>query len=151
MPVEPPVFQGSRSSINEGLYEQILDQTREMAQKAVTNLRELSSLLPAGVVEQVELLHDDPVQERRKAARLSDSSIPVLIQTLECLGTAMKDHSPTGMALFLPCPAGVGTLLQVRVPKEPDGPWVLVEVKYCRRQGKMWVAGCELLSEQPPI
>ena len=64
----------------------------------------------------------------------------------------MKDHSPTGLAVLLPCPAGVGTILRVRVPPEiARDDWVTVEVKYCRKEGDHWIAGCELLDKQSPI
>jgi hypothetical protein len=137
------------------LYRRMLDETREMADKALDRLRELSNQLPDGVLEQVERLHEDPTHERRKAARVSDLSIPVAVQIVDLAGvtegTAMKDHCPTGLAVLLPCPAGVGTLLRVRLPKLGQAEWVSVEVRYCRRQGDRWVAGCELLSNQPPL
>jgi len=167
-PVVPAKSRGERSmSINdhgeevsapefdEVIYNRLLDKTRGVADKALNRLRELSDQLPAGTVEQVERLHDNPVKERRKAARVKDSSIPVAVQMVDIPGeggTAIKDHCPTGMAILLPCPAGPGTILRLRMPPEFGGKeWMTVEVKYCRKTEEGWVAGCELLSEQAPI
>ena len=86
--------------------------------------------------------------------RVSDASIRVPIRIADAPGppdeVPMRDHCPTGMAILLPCPAGVGTILRLRMPPEfGDGGWVTVEVKHCRKEGAKWLAGCELLSAQP--
>src|SRR5262249_29165922 len=106
-------------------------------------------------VEHVERLHQDPLAERRKAARLADGPVPVAVRW-EALpdeaGGMVRDHCPTGLAVLLPCPAGVGTVLRVRMPAEMGGGgWVTVEVRYCRKEAGGWVAGCELVSNQSPI
>jgi len=140
--------------LNAGVYEQMLDNTREVADKALARLRGLSDQLPGGAIEHVERLHDNPVSERRKAARLNDPSIPVAVQAINLQTdngeTLMKDHCPSGLAVLMPCPAGVGTVIRVRMPEQlGDGGWVSVEVKYCRKEGERWVAGCELLDQGP--
>jgi len=140
--------------LTEEIYDQMLDETREVASKALNRLRGLGEHLPGGVVEQIERLHQNPGRERRKTARVKDEAIPVTVRAagLPARGTALKDHCPTGMAVVLPCPAGVGTFLRVRVSSEyGEDRWVAVEVKYCRKEGEGWVAGCELLGNQPPI
>jgi hypothetical protein len=151
MIVEPPVIRGCKPPINKGLYDSMLDQMRAVGQRAVLHLRSLGNVLPTGVVDQVEHLHDDPVHERRKTVRFEDSSILVVVEGLDCPGTVMKDHSPNGMAILLPCPTGEGTVMRIRIPPKPDGQWILVQVRYCRREGDIWVAGCEVLSNQPMI
>src|ERR1700733_8351055 len=102
--VEEPPDPGSKPFGNKGLYDQMLDQVRELAQQAVLRLRSLSNLLPTGVIEQVEHLHEDPVHERRETVRFNDSPIPVTVEEMDSLETAMKDHSPKGMAILLPVP-----------------------------------------------
>ncbi|HYT90499.1 MAG TPA: hypothetical protein VEL76_17465 [Gemmataceae bacterium] len=140
----------------EEVYTRILDETQEVADKALDRLRMLGNQLPAGMIEQVERLRKDPAHERRKTVRVNDLSIPVAVQIANLAEatdrTALKDHCPTGLAVLLPCPAAVGTILRVRMPAHlGGGGWVTVEVKYCRRAGEEWIAGCELLDEQPPI
>ena len=126
-------------------------ETREVADKALDRLRELSNQLPRGVVEQVERLHENPAHERRKAARVSDASLSVLVQAADVPGAAglvVQDHGPAGLAILLPCPAGEGTFLRVRLPPQlGGGGWVTVEVKYCRKVEGGWHAGCELLGD----
>jgi len=142
------------SGPGERLYGRILDEARGLSDKALGRLRELSSELPGGVIEQVERLHDDPVGERRKSVRVDDHSLAVAVVAadLPAEGTAVKNHCPAGLAILLPCPAGVGTVLRVRMPPELGGAgWVSVQVRYCRKEANGWVAGCELLGEQPPI
>jgi len=135
-------------------YERILNEARAVSGKAVERLRELSNDLPDGVIEKVQRLHDNPTGERRKSVRVDDHSLSVLVTAtdLQPGETAVKDHCPTGLAVVLPCPAGVGTVLRVRMPPNFGGEgWVSVEVRYCRKEGNSWVAGCELLGEQTPI
>src|SRR4051794_9706017 len=82
----------------EALFNRLLRKTRKVADNALDRLRGLSSQLPSGAVEQVERLHENPTHERRKAARLSDSSIPVAVQRAEPTDAAdeasVKDHCP---------------------------------------------------------
>jgi len=135
-------------------YDRILGEARAVSGKAIERLRELSNQLPDGVIEQVERLRENPAGERRKAVRVDDHSLSVVVTAtdLQTDETAVKDHCPTGLAVLLPCPAGVGTVLRVRMPpKFGGGGWVSVEVRYCRKEGDAWVAGCELLVEQTPI
>ena len=144
------------SAPGQALYDRLWEKTREVADKALDRLRDLGNKLPNGVLEQIERLHDDPESERRKATRVGDSSIPVEVQEVNQANTsdpsALKDHGPTGLAVRLPCPTGVGTHLRIRMPQEMGGRgWVTVEVKYCRKEAEGWIAGCELLSNQPPI
>ena len=146
----------SDHNLSEGIYGRMLDKTREVANKALDRLRGLSDQLPVGMVEQVERLHEDPTHERRKTTRVNDASIRVTIQIAGLPDTTgemvMQDHCPMGMAVLLPCPAGVGTVLRLRMPpKLGNGGWMTVEVKHCRKEGKGWIAGCELLSEQSPL
>jgi len=126
---------------------QMLDETREVASKALDRLRRLSDCLPGGVIEQLEQLHKDPAHERRRTARVQAGSLPLAVQLPDLPAApgqaGIRDHSPRGVAVVLPCPAGVGTLLRIRVP--PECAWLTVEVKHCRREGGHWVAGCELL------
>src|SRR4051812_88344 len=68
------------AGLGEEVRSRILEHTREVVANALSRLRGLSSQLPAGVLEQVERLHSDPAHERRKAARLEDSSAPVAVQ-----------------------------------------------------------------------
>jgi hypothetical protein len=139
--------------LDEGLRERVMVRAREVAGKALMRLRGLADQLPDGALEYVERLHEDPAAERRKAARLADRSIPVAVR-LEILlneNGVVIDHCPTGLAVLLPCPAAVGTFLRVRMPTEMGGGWVSVEVKYCRKDTAGWLAGCELVGEQPPI
>lgn len=153
MPSKELQDRGHEPGLSEDLYGQMLDRTREVGDKAIDRLRGLGDRLPGGLVEQVERLHDDPTHERRKAARVADPPLAVAVHMEErsgrTEGTAMKDHSPMGLAVLLPCPAGVGTLLRIRLPT--SGAWVTVEVKHCRKEGAGWVAGCELLENQPLI
>jgi hypothetical protein len=148
MVVETPEIRGCKPSIKKGAYDSMLDQMREVAQRTVLGLRRLSNLLPTGVVEQVEHLHEDPIHERRKTVRFNDAAIPVAVEGLDCLETVIKDHCPKGIAICLPCPAGEGTVMRIRIPPGLAGQWVLVAVKHCRKEGDKWVAGCEVLSEQ---
>ncbi len=148
---EPPDIVDCKPSINKGIYDLMLDQMREVADRTVLHLRSLSNLLPIGVVEQVEHLHEDPVHERRKTVRFKDAAIPVTVEGLGSQEVAMKNHCPKGMAILLPCPVGEGTVMRVRIPPGHGGPWVLVEVKYCRREDDRWVAGCEVLGNQSLI
>jgi len=131
-----------------------MEQVREVADKALDRLRDLADQLPKGVVEHIERLHDDPTSERRKSVRVGDDSLPVSICVPDETSEAgmVKDHCPTGLAVLVPCPTGVGTVLRVRMPAElGGGGWVTVEVKHCRKAAGGWVAGCELLGDQPPI
>jgi len=139
---------------NEVLYQRMMDEAREVSDKAVQRLRDLGGALPSGTVEQVERLHRDPLGERRKVARLSDPPLPVSVRATDLPpvgGSALRNHSPLGLAVLLPCPAGEGTLLRVRLPPDLGVGWVTVEVKYCRREEGGWLAGCELLAEQAPL
>jgi len=134
--------------------DQLITHAREVSDRAIDRLRRLARQLPEGAVEHVVRLHEDPTAERRKAARLPDGSIPVAVQPEALTGETdgvVRDHCPTGLAVLLPCPAGVGTLLRVRMPPEFGGDWVSVEVRHCRREADGWVAGCELVGSQPPI
>jgi PilZ domain len=154
MTSEPPDGRAALpAGLSEDIFRRMLDEAREVGDKVLARLRELGGQLPEGTVEQVERLHYDPTHERRKTARVSDQSLPVAVQVAGQAGatnpTAIKDHSPTGLAVVLPCPAGVGTLLRVRM--HPGDTWVTVEVKHCHKEGAGWVAGCELLGEQPPL
>jgi hypothetical protein len=137
--------------VYKGLLDLVLDETREVGNKAVLHLRQLSTDLPSGVVEQIEQMHQDPAHERRTVARLQGTSTPATVQGLEGQPTAVKDRSPMGIALHLPSPVNVGSILRVRVHPERDGEWILVEVKHCSREGDEWVAGCELLPGQPAL
>jgi len=140
---------GSGEDVREGM----LEEARDVSRQAIQRLRELSGQLPGGALEHVERLHKDPSAERRKAARLGDGSIPVAVRagSLHDEGGSVRDHCPTGLGVVLPCPAGVGTILRVLLPPEMGGGWVTVEVKYCRKEPGGWVAGCELVGNQPPI
>ena len=80
MILEPPVIRGCKPAINKGLYDSMLDQMRAVGHRAVLHLRSLSNVLPTGVIDQVEHLHEDPVHERRKTVRFEDSSIPVVVK-----------------------------------------------------------------------
>src|SRR6188768_3849594 len=122
---------GGRDAVpGEGARERMLEEARDVSRQAIERLRELSSQLPGGALEHVERLHRDPSAERRKAARLGDGSIPVAVRagSLRDEGGSVKDHCPTGLAVVLPCPAGVGTILRVLLPPEMGGAWVTVEV-----------------------
>jgi hypothetical protein len=135
------------------VFSRLLNETRGVSEKALARLRKLGDQLPDGMVEQVEQLHDDPSQDRRKAVRVPDEAVPVSLEVAEVSGAAdgavMKDHCPAGLAVRLPCPAGVGTVLHVRMPPELGGDgWVTVEVKHCRREGDGWLAGCEIQGKQ---
>jgi len=142
---------------SEDVHERVMERAREVAGKTLDRLRGLASQLPDGAVEHVERLHEDPLRERRKAARLPDGAIPVAVRPGERpveTGGAVRDHCPTGLSVLLPCPAGVGTVLLVRMPDElGGGGWVTVEVRHCRRDREAggWGAGCELVGGQPPI
>ena len=139
----------------EGDRERVMEEAREVSGKALQRLRDLAGRLPDGALEHVERLHECPTAERRKAARLADGSIAVAVRPEarpDETGGAVRDHCPTGLAVLLPCPAGVGALLRVRLPAElGGGGWTTVEVKHCRREAGGWVAGCELIGDQPPI
>jgi len=145
---------GDRLSPGEEPRERVLEEARAVSEKALERLRGLASQLPEGAVEHVERLHRDPAAERRRAARLADSPLPVAVRlgALHDETGAVRDHCPTGMAVLLPCPAGVGTVLRVRMPDGlGGGGWVSVEVRHCRKVEGGWVAGCELVGNQPPI
>lgn len=135
--------------------EQMLEQAREVSDKALERLREVAEQLPEGALEHIERLHRDPTSERRKAARLADGPLPVAVRLdvpVDETGGLVRDHCPTGLSVLLPCPVGVGTVLHVRIPPElGGGGWVAVEVRYCRKEADGWVAGCELVGNQPPI
>src|SRR5688500_15195866 len=104
-------------------HERVLEEAREVSGKALERLRGLAGELPEGAVAHVERLHADPAVERRKAARLGDRSVPVAVrlEPHRDESGAVKDHCPTGLAVLLPCPAGVGTVLRVRMPEEQGG------------------------------
>src|SRR5262249_15013999 len=140
------------TGLDEGLRAQLLEQAKEVSDKALKRLRGVAEQLPQGAVEHVERLHQDPAAERRKAARLADESLPVAVRWEALPNQAsgvVRDPCPTGLAVLLPCPAGVGTVLRVRIPAEMGGGgWVTVEVRYCRKEAGGWVAGCELVSNQ---
>jgi len=143
-------------NLSEGMRDKLLVEARQVGRETLRRMRSLSNQLPAGVVEQLEQLHYSPTRERRKATRVADESVPVCVQIVdqsESEGAAkVKDHCPTGLAVLLPCPAGEGVVLRVRMPPElGDGGWVSVEVRHCRREKEGWVAGCALLTDQPPI
>ncbi len=138
------------SAIIKQIRDLLLKETRGVASNAVTRLRQLRSLLPAGVVEQVEKIYQNPGQERRNSLRLADSASQVKLQVDNYPGAALKDHNLTGMAIFLPCQAEVGTILHCRTAQAIDQGCTLLEVKHCHKEGEGWVAGCEILSERPP-
>lgn len=146
---------GPLDASSEVARERVMEQAKEVGNRALNRLRGLARQLPEGALEYIERLHEDPVAERRKAARLSDRSIPVAVRpeaVLDETGGAVRDHSPTGLGVLLPCPAGVGTLLRVCMPAHlGGGGWVTVEVKHCRKEAAGWVAGCELIGDRPPI
>jgi hypothetical protein len=153
--MSPEGIDAEGARLDVAVREQVLEQAREVGDKALERLRGVAEQLPQGALDHVERLHQGPTAERRKAARLSDGAIPVAVHW-EAIpngaGGAVRDHCPTGLAVLLPCPAGVGTLLHVRIPPEMgDIGWVSVEVRYCRKEKGGWVAGCELVSNQPPI
>ncbi len=137
--------------VNKGLFDLVLDETREVGNKAVLHLRRLSTDLPNDVIDQIEQMHQDPAHERRKVARLRGVLTPATVQGLEDKRTAVKDRSPMGMALRLPFRVEAGSILHVWVHPERHGEWLLIEVKHCSREGDGWVVGCELLGGQPAI
>jgi hypothetical protein len=136
----------------EEVYGRLLEDVRDFSDRVLDRLRGLGNELPAGLVEQVERLRGGPSRDRRAAVRVPDGPVPVGVRVpgLPEGGAppALKDRSPTGLALLLPCPAHVGAVLRVRLPPELGG-WVAAEVRHCRREGRGWVAGCELLCHCP--
>jgi hypothetical protein len=143
-----------RADLNvcEDVYGRLLEDVRDVSDRTLDRLRLLGDDLPLGLVEQLDRLHDDPARERRKSVRVADDSAPVWVRAARLPDgsgvPAVKDHSPTGLAVLLPCPAGVGSVLHVRLPPELGGDkWVAVEVKHCRREGDGWLAGCEILPD----
>src|SRR4051794_24452145 len=146
-------IEGDEAAPGGAVREQVMEEARGVAERALERLRGLSGELPEGAVEQVERLHRDPASERRKAARLGDAPLPVSVRLGPLPGGtegAVRDHSPSGLSVLLPCPAGVGTVLRLRLPEQMGG-WVTVEVRHCRREAGGWVAGCELAPGQPPL
>ena len=152
MSEQRPAERGSPPELTEQIRDRILADTRGLADRALERLRGLGAALPAGAADQVRRIRDDPGRERRKSPRLCDPPLTVTVHTADPAApdsaAPLRDHSPTGLAVVLPCPAGEGTVLHLR---SPQGQWVAVVVRHCRREGGGWVAGCELLDGQPPI
>jgi hypothetical protein len=131
--------------------DRMIEKAREVADRALERLRGLTSELPKGTVERVELLHGDPDSERRRAVRRADGAHPVTVCAAGSVGGCVRDHGPNGLAIFLPAPVEVGAVLRILLPPPLGGWWVSVEVKHCRPEAAGWLAGCELIPGQPPL
>jgi hypothetical protein len=133
------------------LRERVLLEAQEAADKALERLLGVADELPASAVDYVKSLHDNPAAERRKTVRMADDQAgSVVVSPFNGPSEVGEviDRCPTGLAVMLPCPAGVGTILLVRMPGGIEGgPWLSVEVKYCRKEAGGWVAGCEVVSD----
>jgi hypothetical protein len=131
--------------------DRVIEKAREVSDRTLERLRGLTAELPEGTVERVELLHGDPDSERRRAARLSDGAHPVTVCAAGSVAGSVRDHGPTGLAIRLPAPVGVGWVVRVLLPATLGGGWVTVEVRHCRPDADGWLAGCELVPGQPPL
>jgi hypothetical protein len=136
-------------------YTLLLQELHAVADDILGRLRDLRGDLPGGLVEEVERLYRAPERDRRRTVRVTDPPLHVTVKAdglPEGGDTAVRDHCPRGLAVRLPCPAAPGSFLRVRLPLELGGSdWVTVEVKHCRKEEEGWIAGCELLAEQPPL
>jgi hypothetical protein len=153
MPPERTDGDAGRPGLRSELREWALAEAQEVADKALERLLGVAHELPPSAVDYVKSLHDNPAAERRKAVRMADQAVPVVVSPLNGPSEAGEviDRCPTGLAVLLPCPAGVGNILLVRMPGGIDGgQWLSVEVKYYRKEACAWAAGCEVVGDQRP-
>ncbi len=83
--------------------------------------------------------------DRREYPRRRGSPAPVLIKDAKDQYHGwILDRSSKGMRLETTIPFAPGTILQVSPLNAPrPAPWVEVEVRYCRQQGKEVHLGCQ--------
>jgi hypothetical protein len=88
--------------------------------------------------------------EKRAALRRQGNPIPVLISdatvTADPYYGWVIDRSMGGLCLTVETPVSVGTIISVRPTNAPDtAPWVQVEIRRCKEEGKSWELGCQFL------
>jgi hypothetical protein len=93
-------------------------------------------------------------QERRGAARRGGNPIGVLITDEEAKAEPIHgfvlDRSTGGLCISCDAEVEEGTILSVRTANAPQtAPWVQVEVKNCRRNGRDFELGCQWLRTPP--
>lgn len=93
-------------------------------------------------------------QERRGAARRGGNPVAVLISDEEAEAEPIRgfvlDRSTGGLCIAVDAEIETGTILSVRTANAPQTtPWVQVEVKNCRRNGREFEIGCQWLRTPP--
>ena len=139
-------------------YSFLLDEAEGVAGNAVSRLRRLRDRYPSDVsgrlIDELERAHANPDGERRRGVRLGGAPTPAEVRTDPSpLTTAqVVDRSAGGLRLRVIHPLPEGLVVGVRVPAGADDlAWFPVQVRYCRRDGDTWVAGCEYVAERPKI
>ena len=139
-------------------YSFLLDEAEGVAGNAVSRLRRLGdrypSDVPAPLIDELERAHTNPDSERRSGVRLGGSATPAEVCTDPSPRTPAQvvDRSAGGVRLRVTRPLPVGSVVGVRVPAEADNRrWFPVQVRYCRRNGDGWEAGCEFVGERPTL
>jgi hypothetical protein len=132
----------------------LLDAARGVSARVLDRLVELHADFPADLpgeaIRQLSFLSADVACERRGGLRLS-GGLPVVTVLVtwprddQLNGTPIPvhDRAPAGLALVLPRPALVGTVLEVQGAGMDDR--FRVQVKHCYRERDGWVAGCEFV------
>jgi hypothetical protein len=93
-------------------------------------------------------------QERRGAARRGGNPIAVLITDeaveAEPIRGYVLDRSTGGLCISCEAEIEEGTILSVRTANAPEtAPWVQIEVRNCRRNGREYEIGCQWLRTPP--
>jgi hypothetical protein len=88
--------------------------------------------------------------EKRSALRRQGNPIPIHISdatvTAEPWYGWVLDRSMGGLCLSVDSAVKIGTVLSVRPTHAPDTvPWIQIEVRRCREDGKTWELGCQFL------
>lgn len=92
--------------------------------------------------------------EKRKAPRRRGGSVEVFISDADAKSEPFKgvivDRSTGGLRLLIDRQIKPATILSVRSCQAMDMvPWVQVQVKSCRPDGKTWEVGCQFLLTPP--
>jgi PilZ domain len=139
------------------IYLKLLDKARHVSDRVLTRLQNLHDHFPAALtsehIAQLERIHTDPVNERRRVLRFpgpsTTTSVAEARNFTEWTTATVINHSSGGLALQLNHPVHPGAILLVWVGlSSSEDAWFPFEVRHCRQEGEDWVVGGEFVAAE---